>query len=147
MASREVPRHVTRMETPVVFTDWSTVHERQRPWSPLQALMEARPQVDPLDSVVGLQSLREAVVDCIERLSAEDQFLLEASHIERATVRELAARMGLHKSHTYRLVRRAELRLRTECLEHTVILMYLGLAGAITAPTVPAPQLRDERVG
>lgn len=104
--------------------------------------MEARPLLDPADSVVGVQSLREAVVDCIERLSAEDQFLLEASHIERATVRELAARLGLHKSHTYRLVRRAELRLRTECLEHVVILTYLGLAGAITGPAMPT-ELKD----
>jgi len=109
--------------------------------------MEARPQVDPLDSVVGLQPLREAVVDCIEQLCAEDRFLLEATHIERATVRELAARLGLHKSYTYRLVKRAELRLRAQCLEHTVILTYLGLAGAITGAAVPAPELRDERVG
>lgn len=104
--------------------------------------MEARPQVDPVDSVVGLQPLREAVVDCIELLSAEDQFLLVAIHIERATFRELAARLGLHKSYTYRLVKRAELRLRTQCLEHAVVLGYLGLAGAITP--VPA-EVNDER--
>lgn len=131
------------METPVIFTDWSTVHELQRPWSPLQALMEARPEMDPMDSVVGLQQLREAVVDCIDNLCDQDQFLLEASHIERITVRELAARLGLHKSYTYRLVKRAELRLRDECLGHTVILGYLGLAGAI----VPAVEVRDERTG
>ena len=132
---------MSRMETPVVFTDWSTVHELQRPWSPLQALMEARPQVEPMDSVVGLQQLREAVVDCIDQLSAEDRFLLEAAHIERATVRELAARMGLHKSYTYRLVKRAELRLRDQCLAHAVILTYLGLAGSI----MPTEVVSDER--
>lgn len=138
---------MSRMETPVVFTDWSTVHELQRPWSPLQALMEARPQVDPADSVVGLQPLREAVVDCIEQLSDEDRFLLEGTHVERATVRELAARMGLHKSYTYRLVKRAELRLRDQCLLHPVLLDYLGLAGAIVPPATPDVAVSDERVG
>ena len=107
--------------------------------------MEARPQVDPLDSVVGLQPLREAVVDCIDRLSPEDRFLLEATHIERTTVRALAARIGLHKSYTYRLVKRAESRLRDECLGHPVLLAYLGLAGAILPDT--EVEVMDERTG
>jgi hypothetical protein len=94
-----------------------------------------------MDSVVGLQQLREAVVDCIDQLSAEDRFLLEAAHIERATVRELAARMGLHKSYTYRLVKRAELRLRDQCLAHVTILTYLGLAGSI----MPTEVVNDGR--
>jgi DNA-directed RNA polymerase specialized sigma24 family protein len=134
------------MEVPVVFTDWSTLHELQRPWSPLQALMEARPQVAPLDSVVGLQPLREAVADCLDQLSAEDRFLLEATHVERVTVRELAARMGLHKSYTYRLVKRAETRLRDQCLEHITVLDYLGLAGAVL-PAPPAEVTLDECTG
>jgi DNA-directed RNA polymerase specialized sigma24 family protein len=128
-----------RRETPVVFQDWSTVHELQRPFSPLQALMEARPAVDPLDSVVGLQPLREAVVDCLDALCDRDRVLLEATHIERITVRELAERCGLHKSYTYRLVKRAELRLRDECLIHPVVLTYLG----ITASIVPVPPAVD----
>jgi DNA-directed RNA polymerase specialized sigma24 family protein len=125
-----------RRETPVVFTDWSTVHELQRPFSPLQALMEARPSADPVDSVVGLLPLREAVADCLDALSAADRFMLEAAHIERITVRELAARMGFHKSYTYRLVKRAELRLRDECLQHPAILGYLGLAASIVPTAV-----------
>ena len=120
-----------RHETPVVFTDWSTVHELQVPYSPLQALMEARPFTDERDSVMGLQPLREAVVDCLDALGARDRFLLEASYIERATVREMAARLGLHKSYTYRLVKQAEVRLRDECLQHPVVLEYLGVAASI----------------
>lgn len=123
------------MEIPVEFQDWSTVHGLQRPWSPLQALMECRPAVDPVDSVVGLQPLREAVAACVDRLNPEDRFMLEATHVERITVRALAARMGLHKSHTYRLVKRAELRLRDECLLEPVVLKYLGLAAAIVPVT------------
>lgn len=122
---------MARMEVPVIFEDWSTVHALPRPWSPLQALMEARPEMDPVDSVVGLQPLREAVVDCVDALCDEDRFLLEATHVERVTVRALAERIGLHKSHTYRLVKRAEVRLRDQCLQHPAVLAYLGLAAAI----------------
>src|SRR5690348_11691351 len=118
---------MSRMEIPVIFQDWSTVHGQQRPFSPLQALMEARPQSEPTESVVGLQPLREAVACCIEQLCPEDRYLLEASHVERVTVRELASRIGLHKSYTHRLVKRAELRLRAVLLEDAVILLYLGL--------------------
>lgn len=105
--------------------------------------MEARPQVAPVDSVVGLQPLREAVADCLDQLSAEDRFLLEATHIERITYRELAARMGLHKSYTYRLVKRAELRLRDQCLQHAMVLMYLGLAGSVL-PSASTEVILDE---
>lgn len=135
-----------RRETPVVFQDWSTVHELQRPITPMQALMEARPYTDEADSVLGLQPLREAVALCIEALSAEDQFLLEACHIERATVRGTAARLGLHKSYTYRLTRRAELRLRDQCLLHPVILDYLGLAASIV-PIQGTDVVRHEQAG
>ena len=134
---------MSRMEIPVVFQDWSTVHDQQRPWSPLQALMEARPEHEPVSSVVDLQPLREAVASCVDRLSDEDRFLLEATHVERITVRALAERLGLHKSHTYRLVKRAELRLRDSCLTQPEILVYLGVAGAI----VPTVASKDERVG
>ena len=125
-----------RRETPVVFQDWSTVHELQRPFSALQALMETRPDGAEMDCVLGLQPLREAVVDCIDLLCERDQVLLEGTHIERITVRELAVRVGLHKSYTERLVRRAELRLRDECLQHPVILSYLGVTASIVPTTV-----------
>jgi DNA-directed RNA polymerase specialized sigma24 family protein len=93
--------------------------------------MEARPEVDPVDSVVGLQPLREAVVDCLDALCDRDRLMLEATHIERITVRELAVRLELHKSYTYRLVKRAEVRMRDECLQHPVVLSYLGVLASI----------------
>jgi DNA-directed RNA polymerase specialized sigma subunit len=99
--------------------------------------MEARPETDPMDSVVGLQPLREAVVDCLDALCDRDRLLLEATHIERCTVRELATRVGLHKSYTYRLVKRAEVRLRVECLQHPVVLDYLGVVGSIVPVSAP----------
>jgi DNA-directed RNA polymerase specialized sigma subunit len=95
--------------------------------------MEAHSGEEPAGSALDLQELREAVVDCIELLTEQDQFLLEATHIERIPVRELAVRIGLHKSHTYRLVKLAEIELRDQCLLHPVVLAYLGLAGAIVA--------------
>jgi len=119
------------MEIPVVFQDWSTVHDQQRPFSPMQALMESGPTLDARSSVTELQPLREAVADCIDVLSDQDRFMLEAIHIERITVRELAVRVGLHKSHTHRLVKAAEVRLRDACLTSPMVLAYLGVVAAI----------------
>lgn len=99
--------------------------------------MRTTPFNEPDDSAVGLLPLREAVVDCLEELCAEDQFMLDATFVERVTIRALAERMGLHKSYTHRLVQRAQVRLRDVCIQHATIQAYLGVAGA-TPPQSPA---------
>jgi DNA-directed RNA polymerase specialized sigma24 family protein len=93
--------------------------------------METTPDGHTDDDIIGLQPLREAVVDCLDALTGFDRFVLEATHIERITIRELAVRIGLHKTHTHRLVRRAEIHLRDECLQHPVVLHYLGITASI----------------
>lgn len=107
------------------------MHDLQRPLTDLQALMEAQPYRDEANSAMGIQPLREAVADCLDALSPLDRYLLEATHTERATVRDMAERVGYHKSYTYRLVKRAEVRLRDECLQHPVVLAYLGVDASI----------------
>ena len=102
--------------------------------TPMASLMACRPHQDPTDSILDLQPLREAVAACMEELSDEDRYVLDAWHLEQITIRELAARLGLHKSYTYRLVKRAERRLRDTCVQDPLIQSYLGLAGAIAPP-------------
>lgn len=99
--------------------------------TPMTALMQARPCHEPTDSIVDLLPLHEAVAACMEQLTDEDRYVLDAWHAEQITIRALAERMGLRKSYTYRLVKRAEARLRDACLVNPTIQVYLGLAGAI----------------
>lgn len=113
--------------------------------TPMAALMSCRPHQEPADSTLDLQPLREAVALCMEHLSAEDRFILEAWHMEQITIRALAERLGLHKSYTYRLVKRAERRLRDTCMLDVTIQAYLGIAGAI-APQLSAVDLVSDGV-
>lgn len=85
------------------------------------------PGLEPDEPLVQFQLLREAVADCFEQLSAEDQFVLEALWFEQITVRALAERMGLHKSYTHRIAQRAIKRLEAICREHPVIVQRLRL--------------------
>jgi DNA-directed RNA polymerase specialized sigma24 family protein len=120
---------MARVEQCVVFRDGPTVYLRPpRPETDLQALMECRPNVEPPLCVSGLQPLREAVAECMELLSAEDRFVLDAWFSERMTVRGLAERMGLHKSYTHRMVQRAVDRMEALLREHATIQDRLGVA-------------------
>ena len=105
--------------------------------------MACRPGHEPADSIVDRLPLHEAVADCMDQLSAEDRYMLDAWYMERVTIRALAARMGLHKSHTYRLVKRAETRLRDACLLNHTVQIYLGLAGVIQPQSSTAEFVAD----
>ena len=100
--------------------------------------MSSRPGHEPPDSIVDRMPLHEALADCMDQLCAEDRYMLDAWHMEQVTIRALAARMGLHKSHTYRLVKRAETRLRDVCMLNVTVQMYLGIAGAIPPQSATA---------
>lgn len=89
--------------------------------------MEGLPYDEPQTSVVARQLLREAVVDCMDRLSERDRLILDARHAEQITIRALAVRLGLHKSHTHRLCQRAEVHLAAVCIENPVIQARLNL--------------------
>lgn len=82
-----------------------------------------------LDSLDIKMDLREAVVECFDQLGAEDQFVIEAICFERITVRELAERLGIHKSRTHRIAQRAIKRLGMICQDHPVVQEALSIRG------------------
>ena len=131
---------MAQYEPPIAaFWDHSVTYGAPTVPTPMGALMASLPGHEPVDSILDRQPLREAVASCMELLSEEDHYVLIAWHMEQITIRALAARMGLHKSYTYRLVKRAETRLRDLCMQDVTIQLYLGVAGAIP------PQLRWPR--
>ena len=113
-------------EIPVPFDDWQEWVSRERAINDTEALMQADAFDDPGLSLLALEVLREAVVDCIELLSDRDQFVIEAIWFERITVRELAARMGICKSRTHEIACRAVKRLGAHCATHPAIAAYVG---------------------
>ena len=78
-------------------------------------------------SVEELQPLREAVADCIEKLSAQDQYIVDALNSEVISLEELGRRLGVSKPHAWRLRNAAYERLKLIFLEHPLIRERLGL--------------------
>jgi DNA-directed RNA polymerase sigma subunit (sigma70/sigma32) len=97
------------------------------PDNPMQALMEAAPGYEPVESLEELQPLREAVADCIDALSEQDRYVIDAVNSERATLQELGNRLGVSRMHASRLRDQAFTRLRVLMAEHPVIRQRLGL--------------------
>jgi RNA polymerase sigma factor (sigma-70 family) len=97
------------------------------PDNPMQALMEAAPGYEPVESLEELQPLREAVADCIDALDEQDRYVIDAVNSERATLQELGDRLGVSRMHASRLRDQAFTRLRVLMAEHPVIRQRLGL--------------------
>lgn len=83
----------------------------RRPETALQALLETAPGEEPETSIEELIPIREAVAAAIERLPPRLRFVIEAIHMERLSYQQLANRMGISKTHAFRLTKDAE-----ECL-------------------------------
>jgi hypothetical protein len=88
--------------------------------------MGAAPFVDPEGTTHDLQVVREALVDCLELLGAEDRFVLEAIWFERITVRVLASRLGLQKSRAAEIGQQALGRLGVVAAEHPVFARFVA---------------------
>lgn len=101
-SSRSIPTN------PNVFT--THYKSQAQPETFFQALMEST-DGNIKESIEELQPLREAVVDCIEMLSEEDQFIINAVNSERLSFKELGSRLGVSKTHAWRLQQMAYNRL------------------------------------
>jgi len=99
----------------------------RRPETPIEALMMAGANENIVESVVELQPLREAIAECIEKLSDEDRFIVDAINSEMVSLQELGDRLGVSKPHAWRLRNAAYQRLQSLLLENNVIRERLGL--------------------
>ena len=80
-----------------------------------------------IESVVELQPLREAIAECIEKLSDADRFIIDAINSEVVSLQELGDRLGVSKPHAWRLRNAAYERIKMHMLENTIIRERLGL--------------------
>lgn len=88
--------------------------------------MEAGPGQTIQTSNDEIESLRNIVVYCIDMLSEQDRFIIEAINYEQVTYDQLGKRLGCSNVHAWRLKQDAYKNLMTLLLEHSVIKDYLG---------------------
>lgn len=93
----------------------------QKPSTQMEALMMSPPGCEPEESMEELQPLREVVAQCIDLLSSQDQFVINALNSERVTLQELGDRLGVSRMHASRLRNAAFARLKIIMEMHPTI--------------------------
>jgi hypothetical protein len=122
-------------EIPSDMQVWGWKVKRQVPLDNLQALMEQPPNHEAIDSLQQIAPARAAVRRAIDSLPLFDQYVIEASHFERLSIRAIAFRIGVEKSQAQRLIARVNNRLATALLEQPAIARKVNMQTQITDPT------------
>ena len=113
-------------DTFITPTHAATMRGGRKPETPIEALMLAGNHENIQESVQELQPFREAVADCIELLSEQDQFIVDALNSEMISLEELGSRLGVTKTHAWRLRNAAYARLQLHLQKHPIIRERLG---------------------
>lgn len=100
---------------------------RPRPETFIEALMLSTDD-NVEESIEELQPLREAVAACIEQLDAQDRFIVDAVNSEFVSLEELGKRLGVTKTHAWRLRNAAYARLQQHLTIHPVIRRRIPMA-------------------
>lgn len=88
---------ISRKEIPVDIAEITQLRDPAQPKTFMQALMQAAPSEDEVYSEDLGNPVREAVLDCMELLTEQDRFVIDAIYWEQATYVELAKRLrSLH---------------------------------------------------
>lgn len=122
---REVPAdpHGLLLQEERRFEAWP------EPEDDFQALMEAPPFVEPARTksahVLDAADLTGVMVLALSGLSDIQRYVVQASVIERVSIRALGKRLGMSKSSVHRIRTQALAALRVELADEPVILAYL----------------------
>ena len=93
---------------------------------PLERLMQAAP-----GETLGAPEIdkKEAVIDCIDMLTEQDQFIINAIVYEGLNYRMLSERLGVSTAHAWRLYHDALDNMKQLLLFDERITSYLGIEG------------------
>lgn len=84
---------ISRKEVPVDIAEITQLADPSQPRTFFQALMQCAPNQDEMHSEDLGNPIREAILDCMDLLSEQDKFVLDAIYWEQATYMELAKRL------------------------------------------------------
>lgn len=100
--------------------------DRDRPFTPLEALMQAAPGEEPELSQLELLGLRDVLADALDELTPRERRLIEARVIEGRSLRSLERELGWRKSHMQRVERRVLAKLAKRLADHPAVRSYLN---------------------
>lgn len=73
------------------------------PFTDMQALMEAPPNVEPQQSTASLLPVRERIAEAVELLPERLRWVFEGRHYRGMSVRQMAMEIQVSKTHVHRL--------------------------------------------
>jgi RNA polymerase sigma factor (sigma-70 family) len=100
---------------------------RRRPDTPIEALMSAAPGDEPEQSFQESMALQDAIGAAVDGLEEQDRFVIEAVFFECVSLEELGRRLGVSKTHAWRLRNSALKKLEKLLVCSPVVLEQLGL--------------------
>lgn len=112
-------------ETPFSEEQLIAISPEEKPQTIIQTLMQGVPGKSIEDSYEQTQTLRETVMDCIDRLCDQDKFIIEAVNYEQITYEELGKRLGVSNVHAWRLTKAAFKTLEKILLQEEIVREYL----------------------
>jgi RNA polymerase sigma factor (sigma-70 family) len=99
--------------------------DSRRPSTPMQALMECQPHREPEVSRIERLELRDVIVDALDDLDMQEQWIFDALFVRRLSLRELAAEIAMPKTTVARWRDRLLSRLRDKLETDPRITEYL----------------------
>lgn len=110
------------------------IRESHRAMTPLEALMQCPPGIEPQESVTAGGELRTLIDEALQGLDRHEEgikrgrmrFIVEACVIERRSLREVGQAMGLSKTHVARIRDQALGLLRHELVDNTHVRRHLN---------------------
>lgn len=116
---------ISRKEIPLDNDILLNLPDESQPINIWQSLMQAGPGEVikvPLDQP---DIVKEALLDCMEMLTEQDQFVIDAIIYEQITYPKLAARLGVSTPHAWRLTQSAFANLKQLLLMHSTLREYV----------------------
>jgi len=119
---KEIPTEAKKLE-------YLTNKNQFAPENEFEALMMALPMHEP-DDVYSISPLRQAVMDCMDKLSDKERYCIDAIFAERITYAELGERLGYKPQKSgspqaFMLTKAALANLKDIMLEDKVIREYI----------------------
>lgn len=127
-----IPTVPSNKEVPLTPFHEVTIRGPRRPETPMEALMQAVPGEEIRESVEELQPFREAVANCIDQLNEQDRYIIDAVNTERISLEELGERLGVTKTHAWRLRNSAMENLKKIMVQDPTVLERLRKNDATT---------------
>lgn len=126
MRSREVPREIGESPSESAPHHYVFVgHSGSRPANEIEAVMVAAPHTEPVVSKHERSHLKDVIVDAVDQLTAEQQWIFDALFIRKASLRELGHELSLSKTSVARKRDGLLAALRRHLSDHPAVKEYL----------------------